>query len=149
GGCAGRGWSMIPIPSGVRVWLAVGTTGPRRAVGWEPRCEPSGQALPLRRGRQGDGLHVQALDTFTCFLADGRICLTNNAAERVLRGIALGRKAPLNVGALTPTTEQAIGAVFRARDLVDHRPRQAAHGSKTQSQAERQIVPQRRSRRHV
>ena len=27
---------------------------------------------------------------FTRFLADGRICLTNNAADRALRGIALG-----------------------------------------------------------
>ena len=26
---------------------------------------------------------------FTAFLDDGRICLTNNAAERALRGIAL------------------------------------------------------------
>jgi hypothetical protein len=31
--------------------------------------------------------------TFTRFLEDGRICLTNNAAERALRGIGLGRKA--------------------------------------------------------
>ena len=30
--------------------------------------------------------------TFTRFLADGRICLTNNAAERALRGIAVGRR---------------------------------------------------------
>ena len=30
---------------------------------------------------------------FTRFLDDGRICLTNNAAERALRGIALGRKS--------------------------------------------------------
>ena len=30
---------------------------------------------------------------FTAFLDDGRICLTNNAAERALRAIALGRKA--------------------------------------------------------
>src|SRR5262252_9296405 len=30
-------------------------------------------------------------DTFTRFLKDGRICLTNNAAERALRCIALGR----------------------------------------------------------
>ncbi len=30
---------------------------------------------------------------FTRFLGDGRLCLTNNAAERGLRGIALGRKA--------------------------------------------------------
>lgn len=35
---------------------------------------------------------------FTSFLADGQICLTNNAAERALRGIARGRKALLFVG---------------------------------------------------
>jgi transposase len=35
---------------------------------------------------------------FTRFLDDGRICLTNNAAERGLRGIALGRKAWLFAG---------------------------------------------------
>ena len=35
---------------------------------------------------------------FTRFLDDGRICLSNNAAERSLRGIALGRKAWLFAG---------------------------------------------------
>ena len=35
---------------------------------------------------------------FTRFLDDGRICLTNNAAERGLRGIALGRKSWLFAG---------------------------------------------------
>jgi transposase len=35
---------------------------------------------------------------FTRFLEDGRICLSNNAAERGLRGIALGRKAWLFAG---------------------------------------------------
>jgi hypothetical protein len=35
---------------------------------------------------------------FTRFLDDGRICLTNNAAERALRAIALGRKSWLFVG---------------------------------------------------
>src|SRR5439155_19465753 len=35
---------------------------------------------------------------FTRFLDDGRICLTNNAAERAVRGIALGRKAWLFAG---------------------------------------------------
>jgi transposase len=35
---------------------------------------------------------------FTRFLEDGRICLTNNAAERALRGIALGRKSWLFAG---------------------------------------------------
>jgi transposase len=37
-------------------------------------------------------------DSFTRFLEDGRICLTNNAAERALRGIALGRKSWLFAG---------------------------------------------------
>jgi hypothetical protein len=35
---------------------------------------------------------------FARFLEDGRICLTNNAAERGLRGIALGRKSWLFAG---------------------------------------------------
>ena len=35
---------------------------------------------------------------FTRFLDDGRICLSNNAAERALRGIALGRRAWLFAG---------------------------------------------------
>jgi len=35
---------------------------------------------------------------FSRFLTDGRICLTNNAAERALRGIAIGRKAWLFAG---------------------------------------------------
>ena len=37
-------------------------------------------------------------DAFTLFLNDGRICLTNNAAERALRGIALGRRSWLFAG---------------------------------------------------
>jgi hypothetical protein len=37
-------------------------------------------------------------DGFTRFLDDGRIDLTNNAAERALRGIALGRKSWLFAG---------------------------------------------------
>ena len=35
---------------------------------------------------------------FARFLHDGRICLTNNAAERALRGLALGRKSWLFAG---------------------------------------------------
>ena len=35
---------------------------------------------------------------FARFLDDGRICLTNNAAERALRGLALGRKSWLFAG---------------------------------------------------
>jgi transposase len=37
-------------------------------------------------------------DDFARFLDDGRICITNNAAERALRGFALGRKSWLFAG---------------------------------------------------
>jgi transposase len=35
---------------------------------------------------------------FARFLNDGRICLTNNAAERALRGVAIGRRSRLSAG---------------------------------------------------
>jgi transposase len=41
---------------------------------------------------------LKRIDVFTRFLEDGRICLSNNAAERELRGIALGRKCWLFAG---------------------------------------------------
>jgi transposase len=41
---------------------------------------------------------LRRIEAFTRFLDDGRICLSNNAAERALRGIALGRKAWLFAG---------------------------------------------------
>ncbi len=41
---------------------------------------------------------LKRIDTFTRFLHDGRICLSNNAAERALRCIPLGRKAWLFCG---------------------------------------------------
>ena len=44
------------------------------------------------------GYMLKRWPAFTRFLDDGRICLTNNAAERALRGIALGRKSWLFAG---------------------------------------------------
>jgi transposase len=41
---------------------------------------------------------LNRIEAFTCFLEDGRICLSNSAAERALRCIALGRKAWLFAG---------------------------------------------------
>jgi transposase len=41
---------------------------------------------------------VKRWTAFTLFLDDGRVCLSNNAAERALRGIALGRKSWLFCG---------------------------------------------------
>jgi transposase len=37
-------------------------------------------------------------DRFVRFIDDGRVCLSNNAAERALRGFALGRKSWLFAG---------------------------------------------------
>jgi hypothetical protein len=41
---------------------------------------------------------LKRVDEYMRFLNDGRICVSNNAAERALRGIALGRKAWLFAG---------------------------------------------------
>jgi transposase len=41
---------------------------------------------------------LKRVDGYMRFLNDGRICVSNNAAERALRGIALGRKAWLFAG---------------------------------------------------
>jgi hypothetical protein len=51
---------------------------------------------------------------FTSFLDDGRICLTNNAAERALRGFALGRKSELFAG----SNRGADRAAFMAKLLM-------------------------------
>jgi hypothetical protein len=45
-----------------------------------------------QRPCQSHQLHPQPLGRLTRFLDDGRICLSNNAAERALRGVAVGRK---------------------------------------------------------
>lgn len=45
---------------------------------------------------------------FARFLDDGRICLTNNAAERALRGLALGRRAWLFAGSNRGAERAAI-----------------------------------------
>ena len=42
---------------------------------------------------------------FSRFVKDGRICLTNNAAERALRGVACGRKSWLFAGSDEPTSQ--------------------------------------------
>ena len=81
----------------------------RRAIR-QVRVAPLVSALELRmraeRGKLSRHNDVaKAMDymlkrwrAFTRFVDDGRICLTNNAAERALRGIAIGRKAWLFAG---------------------------------------------------
>jgi transposase len=45
---------------------------------------------------------------FTVFLIDGRACMTNNAAERALRPVALGRKAWLFAGSVAGGERAAL-----------------------------------------
>ena len=71
----------LPLVEGLRSWLV------------EERARMSkhnsvAKAIDYLMPPKGD-----RWDAFTAFLDDGRICLTNNAAERALRGIALGRKS--------------------------------------------------------
>ena len=51
-------------------------------------------------------------DRFARFIEDGRICLTNNAAERALRGFALGRKSWLFAGSDRGADRAAVMATL-------------------------------------
>src|SRR6202045_1877316 len=65
---------------------------------WRPGCESS---APSSRGNdvaKAMDYMLKRWTAFTRFLDDGRICLSNNAAERGVRGIALGRKSWLFCG---------------------------------------------------
>lgn len=78
----------------------------RRKLDTAPQVAALEQWMRAERGRLSRHAEVaKAMDymlkrwpAFTRFLDDGRICLTNNAAERALRGVALGRKAWLFAG---------------------------------------------------
>ena len=59
------------------------------------------QAARLSRGHdlvKAINYMLKRWAAFTLFLEDGRVCMSNNAAERGLRGIALGRKSWLFCG---------------------------------------------------
>ena len=87
-----------------------GLDAAKRKAGRQDRAAPlvaalhawlSEQRIKLSRGNDV----AKAMDymlkrwaAFTRFLDDGRVCLSNNAAERALRGIALGRKSWLFAG---------------------------------------------------
>lgn len=102
---------MIPIPSGMKVWIATGHTDMRRGmrglalqVQEQLKRDPilaifisSGVAAaiwPRSSGMMASGYRFMR----SGLINDGRVCLSNNAAERGLRGIALGRKSWLFCG---------------------------------------------------
>lgn len=72
----------VPIVAELEAWLA----GARQQV---TRGHDLAKAIHYLTARW---------PSFTRFLGDGRVCLSNNAAERALRGIALGRKSWLFCG---------------------------------------------------
>ena len=92
--------SINGLPAGERL-------AARQALA-RPRVTGLHDWLATERGRMSRHAPVaKAIDyllredrwaAFTRFLDDGRICLTNNAAERSLRGVALGRKSWLFAG---------------------------------------------------
>ena len=68
------------------------------------------RAKPSRRNGVAKALDYMLTrwPAFTRFLEDGRICLTNNAAERALRGLALGRKSWLFAGSARGAERAAV-----------------------------------------
>ena len=73
---------VVPLVSGLESWM-------RSTRGKLSRHAEVAKAMDYMLKRWA---------TFSRFLTDGRICLTNNVAERALRGVALGRKAWLFAG---------------------------------------------------
>jgi transposase len=85
-------------------WINGHSAQQRRAVRQELSVPLVADLESWMREQRGNDL-AKAMDymlkrwtAFTRFLDDGRICLSNNAAERALRGIALGRKSWLFAG---------------------------------------------------
>src|SRR5947209_14429075 len=65
----------------------------RSSSRWRPGCASSAQGSP-RTGETGKAIDysLKRWAAFTRFLDDGRLCMSNNAAERELRAIAVGRR---------------------------------------------------------
>ncbi len=68
--------------------------------------------LREQRGRLSRSYMLKRWDRFAHFINDGRVCLTNNAAERALRGFALGRKSWLFAGSDRGAERAAVMATL-------------------------------------
>ena len=90
---------------------------PGKEARWSPSskhgCAPNAPGSRATPSRQGDRLHAEALAAFTRFLDDGRICLTNNAAERACAALRSG--ASLAVRRLRPRRRTRGGDVHADR----------------------------------
>ena len=86
----------IPLAEGLEEWL-------RTERGKLSRSSSVAEAIDYM---------LKRWDGFITFLHDGRICLTNNAAERALRGFALGRKSWLFAGSVRGADRAAFMATL-------------------------------------
>ena len=77
-----RSQRSAPIVAALKEWM-------RAERARLPRAAPVAKAMNYM---------LERWPSFARFLDDGRVCMTNNAAERALRGLALGRKAWLFAG---------------------------------------------------
>ena len=115
-----------------------------RAGPWSRRSRP---ICASRRSRLSPGhdlakainYMLKRWPAFTLFLDDGRVCLSNNAAERGLRGIALGRKSWLFCGS-------DRGGPARGGHVQPHRHRQDER-RRSAGVARRRSLPHRRPSR--
>ena len=85
-----------PLLAGLEAWLRKQRSGLSRS---------SAVAEPI-------DCMLRRWDRFVRFINDGRICLTNNAAERALRGFALGRKSWLFAGSERGADRAAVMATL-------------------------------------
>ena len=80
---------------------------------WKPGCASSAPACRTHpRSPRPIDYMLRRWDRFARFIDDGRICLTNNAAERALRGFALGRKSWLFAGSERGADRAAVMATL-------------------------------------
>lgn len=77
--------------------------------------------------------------SFTRFLDDGRVCLSNNAAERVLRGIAVGRRNRTFAG--SDAGDRRAAAIYTLVEPAGSTTSTRASGSPTSSPACRTTRP--------
>ena len=80
---------------------------------WKRGCENSDPVLS-RASSVAEPIDcmLRRWDRFARFIDDGRICLTNNAAERALRGFALGRRSWLFAGSERGADRAAVMATL-------------------------------------
>ena len=79
---------------------------------WRHGCASSAPACRTRPRSPSRSITCSALGSVSRLIDDRRICLTNNAAERALRGFALGRKSWLFAGSERGADRAAVMATL-------------------------------------